>query len=117
MSARLPLLRLHLTGNHRHLRRQWCDERRTWTTEWNDIVFTGEYRFCLQHHDGRIRVWRHRGERLLNCCVMHRNTGPGSGIMMGGGIGFHCRTPLERITGTLNCQCYISEMLEPIFLP
>ncbi|GFS61476.1 transposable element Tcb1 transposase [Trichonephila clavipes] len=33
MSAKRPLLRLTLTGNHRHLRRQWCDERRTWTTE------------------------------------------------------------------------------------
>ncbi|GFW93434.1 transposable element Tc3 transposase [Trichonephila clavipes] len=28
--------------------------------EWNDIVFTDEYHFSLQPHDGRIRVWRHR---------------------------------------------------------
>lgn len=117
MSARRPLLRLPLTGNHRRLRRQWCDERRTWTTEWNDIVFTDESRFCLQHHDGRIRVWRHRGERLLNCCVMHRHTGPAPGIMVWGGIGFHCRTPLVRIAGTLNSQRYISEVLEPVVLP
>ncbi|GFY65879.1 transposable element Tcb1 transposase [Trichonephila inaurata madagascariensis] len=40
MSARRPLLRLPLTGNHRRLCCQWCDERRTWTTEWNDIVFS-----------------------------------------------------------------------------
>ncbi|GFS90103.1 transposable element Tcb1 transposase [Trichonephila clavipes] len=40
MSARHLLLRLPLTGNHRHLPRQWWDERRAWTTEWNDIVFT-----------------------------------------------------------------------------
>ncbi|GFX86843.1 transposable element Tcb1 transposase [Trichonephila clavipes] len=58
MSARRPLLLLHLTGNHRH--RQWCDERRPWTTEWNDIVFTDKSCFCLQHHDGRIRVCGHR---------------------------------------------------------
>ena len=56
MSARRPLLRLPLSQNHRRLRRQWCDERRTWRTEWNDIVFTDESRFCLQRHDGRIRV-------------------------------------------------------------
>ncbi|GFW49849.1 transposable element Tcb1 transposase [Trichonephila clavipes] len=31
MSVRRPLLRLPLTGNHRRLRRQWCDERQTWT--------------------------------------------------------------------------------------
>ncbi|GFT43441.1 transposable element Tc1 transposase [Trichonephila clavipes] len=54
MSARRPLLNLHLTGNHMRSLRQWCNERWTWTTESNDIVFTDESRFCLQHHDGRI---------------------------------------------------------------
>ncbi|GFS57666.1 putative DD41D transposase [Trichonephila clavipes] len=42
MSARRPLLRLSLTGNHRHVRRQRRDERQIWTTEWNDIMFTDE---------------------------------------------------------------------------
>ncbi|GFV33477.1 transposable element Tcb1 transposase [Trichonephila clavipes] len=58
MSARRPLIRLFLTGSQRRLCRQWGDERRTCTTEENDIVFTDESRFCLQHRDGRIRVWR-----------------------------------------------------------
>ncbi|GFU99849.1 transposable element Tcb1 transposase [Trichonephila clavipes] len=34
-----------------------------------------------------------------------------------GGIGYHSRTPLVRIAGTLNSQCYISETLEPVVLP
>ncbi|UYV69264.1 hypothetical protein LAZ67_6003029 [Cordylochernes scorpioides] len=53
LSARRPLLRLPLTQNHRCIRRQLCDERRIWTAEWNQIVFTDESSFCLQHHDGR----------------------------------------------------------------
>ncbi|GFV54918.1 transposable element Tcb1 transposase [Trichonephila clavipes] len=81
-----------------------------WPAEWNEVVFTDESRICLQHHDGRIRVWRHRGERMLNSCVMHRHTGPAPGIMVWGGIGYHYRTPLVRIAGTLNSQCYISEI-------
>ncbi|GFW72453.1 transposable element Tcb1 transposase [Trichonephila clavipes] len=80
-------------------------------------VFTDKSRFSLQHHDGRIRVWRPRGERLLNCYVLHRHSGPAPGIMVWGGIGFHCRTHLLRIGGTLNSQPYISEMLEPVVLP
>ncbi|GFT74118.1 transposable element Tcb1 transposase [Trichonephila clavipes] len=53
-----------------------------WAAEWNEVVFTDESRICLQHHhDGRIRVWRHRGERMLNSCVMHHHTGPAPGIM------------------------------------
>ncbi|GFV11197.1 transposable element Tcb1 transposase [Trichonephila clavipes] len=81
LSARRPLLGLPLTQNHGRLRRQWCDERRMWAAEWNEVVFTDESRICLQHHDGRIRVWIHRGERRLNSCVMHHHTVPAQGIM------------------------------------
>ncbi|GFW21640.1 alpha-soluble NSF attachment protein [Trichonephila clavipes] len=65
----------------------------------------------------RIRVWRHRGERMLNSCVMHHHTGPTPGIMVWSGIGYNSRTPLVRIAGTLNSQRYISEVLEPVVLP
>ncbi|GFX48718.1 transposable element Tcb1 transposase [Trichonephila clavipes] len=88
-----------------------------WTAEWNEVVFTDESRICLQHHDGRIRVWRHRGERMLNSCVMHHHTGPASGITVWGGIGYHSPIPLVRIAGTLNSKRYISEVLEPVILP
>ncbi|GFV73000.1 hypothetical protein TNCV_1734681 [Trichonephila clavipes] len=37
--------------------------------------------------------------------------------MVWGGIGYHSRTPLVRIAGTLNSQCNISEVLEPVILP
>ncbi|GFX57955.1 transposable element Tcb1 transposase [Trichonephila clavipes] len=117
LSARRPLLGLPLTQNHRRLDRQWCYERRTWAAEWNEVVFTDESRICLQHHDGRIRVWRHRGDRMLNSCVMHRHNGPAPGIMVWDGIGYHSRSPLLRITGTLNSQRYISEVLDPVMLP
>ncbi|GFV55223.1 transposable element Tcb1 transposase [Trichonephila clavipes] len=116
LSARRPLLGLPLTQNHRRLRRQWCDERRMWAAEWNEVVFTDESRICLQHHDGRNRVWRHHGNRMLNSCVMHRHTDPVPGIMVWGGIGYHSHTPLVRIAGTLKSQRYISEVLEPVVL-
>ncbi|GFS71694.1 transposable element Tcb1 transposase [Trichonephila clavipes] len=61
LSARRPLLGILLTQNHRRLCCQCCDEKRMWVAEWNEVVFTDESRICLQHHDGRIRVWRHRG--------------------------------------------------------
>ncbi|GFW23459.1 transposable element Tc3 transposase [Trichonephila clavipes] len=117
LSARRKLLGLLLTQNHRRLRRQWCDERRMWAAEWNEVVFTtDESRICMQDHNGRIRVWRHRGERMQNSCVMQRHTGPAPGIMVWGGIGYHSRTSLVRIAGTLNSQHYISEVLEPVVL-
>ncbi|GFX39733.1 transposable element Tcb1 transposase [Trichonephila clavipes] len=117
LSTRRPLLGLPLTQSHRRLRRQWCDERRMWVTEWNKFVFTDESRICLQHHDGRIRVWRHHGERMLNSCVMNRHTSPSPGIMVWGGIGYHSHNPLVRIAKILNSQHHISEVLEPVVLP
>ncbi|GFU60124.1 transposable element Tcb1 transposase [Trichonephila clavipes] len=50
-------------------------------SEWNEVFFTDESCICLQHHDGPIRVWRHRGERKLNSCVIDHHTGPAPGIM------------------------------------
>ncbi|GFY02970.1 transposable element Tcb1 transposase [Trichonephila clavipes] len=117
LSARRPLLGLPLTQNHKRLHRQLCDESRMWVAEWNEVVFIDESRICLQHHDGQIRVWRHRGERMLNSCVMHHHTGSAPGIMVWGGIGYPSRTSLVRIVGTLNSQRYISEVLEPVVLP
>ncbi|GFY14945.1 transposable element Tc1 transposase [Trichonephila clavipes] len=52
--------------------------------EWNEVIFSGESHICLSHHDGRIRDWRHRGERMRNSCIMHRHTGPATGIMLWG---------------------------------
>ncbi|GFW02488.1 transposable element Tcb1 transposase [Trichonephila clavipes] len=117
LSARRPWLDLPLTRNHRRLRHQWGDERRMWAAEWNEVVFTDESCICLQHHDGRIRVWRHRGESMLNSRIMCRHSGPAPDIMVWVGFGFHSRTPLVHIAGTLNSQCYISEVLEPVVLP
>ncbi|GFW69732.1 transposable element Tcb1 transposase [Trichonephila clavipes] len=88
-----------------------------WVAEWNKVVFTDESRICLQPHDGWIRVWRHRGERMLISCVMHHRTGPAPGIMVWGDIGYHSRTPLVRIAGTLSNQRNISKVLEPVVLP
>ncbi|GFX99785.1 transposable element Tcb1 transposase [Trichonephila clavipes] len=81
-----------------------------WAAQWNEDVYTDESRICLQHPDGRIRVWRYRGERMLNSCVMRRHTVPALGIMAWGGIGYHFRTPL----GTLNSQRYISKVLSQL---
>ncbi|GFX12508.1 transposable element Tcb1 transposase [Trichonephila clavipes] len=88
-----------------------------WVAEWKAVLFTDESRICLQYHDGWIRVWRHRGERMLNSYVMHHHTAPAPGIMVWGGIEYHSHTPLVRIAGTLNSQHYISEVLEPVVLP
>ncbi|GFV79049.1 transposable element Tcb1 transposase [Trichonephila clavipes] len=75
------MLGLPLTQNYRRLHRQCCNVKRMWMAEWNEIVCTDEPKICMQHHDGRIRVWRHHGERMLKSCVRHRHSGPAPSIM------------------------------------
>ncbi|GFT41441.1 transposable element Tcb1 transposase [Trichonephila clavipes] len=87
-----------------------------WVAEWNEVVFTDESRICLEHLDGRIGVWRHSGESMLNSSVTVHHTRPAPGIMVWGGIRYHSRTPLVRIADTLFIQRYISEVLEPVVL-
>ncbi|GFV50331.1 transposable element Tcb1 transposase [Trichonephila clavipes] len=47
-SAIRQLLGQPLAQNQRRIRRQWCDERRMWTAEWNEVIFTDESRICQQ---------------------------------------------------------------------
>ncbi|GFW13808.1 transposable element Tcb2 transposase [Trichonephila clavipes] len=54
---------------------------------------------------------------MLNSCVMHCHTDLPPRIMVWGGIGYHSRTSLVRIAGTLNIQRYIFEVLGPVVLP
>ncbi|GFU82354.1 transposable element Tcb1 transposase [Trichonephila clavipes] len=117
LSGRRPLLGLLLTQNQRRLLLKWCDEKGECKVEWNEVLFTDDSRICLQHHDGRIRVWRPCGARMMNNCVMHRHTGTAPGIMLWSGIGYHTRTLLVLICGTLNSERYIYEVLEPVVLP
>ncbi|GFX67597.1 transposable element Tc1 transposase [Trichonephila clavipes] len=52
LRARIPLYRIPLTQNHRHLRLQWTNVHRSWRAYWLQVVFSDESRFNLWHHDG-----------------------------------------------------------------
>ncbi|GFS78162.1 transposable element Tcb2 transposase [Trichonephila clavipes] len=78
-----PLRVLNFTTTHRHLHLDWCCARRNWTAaEWNQVVFSDESRFNLSSADNRVRVWRHRGERLNPAFALHRHTAPTVGVMV-----------------------------------
>ncbi|GFV96362.1 transposable element Tcb1 transposase [Trichonephila clavipes] len=55
-----------------------------------------------------------RGCQTVALCT---GSGPAPDILVKGDIGLHCPCHLVRIADTLNSQCYISEVLEPVVLP
>ena len=64
LRAHLPVVRQHLTRQHRIARQQWAMVHRRWTrAEWRMVMLSVESRYNVDHHDGRTCVWRRPGER------------------------------------------------------
>ncbi|GFX84998.1 transposable element Tcb2 transposase [Trichonephila clavipes] len=85
----------------------------TWQADWLQVVFSDESLFNLWNHDGCIRVRRYAGERCLPECVIERNSGLTTGVMVWDAIPYHGRTNLLRIEGNLNSNRYVREVLHP----
>ena len=63
LHARRPYHGPILTQLHRRQRFLWAQRHLRWTQrDWNRVVFSDESRFTLHFADGRVRVWRRRGE-------------------------------------------------------
>ena len=77
-----------LTNHHRHERLQWATARQQWRyQQWNRVLFSDESRFCISTPNVRVRVWRTRGERYADSCVMERDIWGGQSIVVWGAIG------------------------------
>ena len=107
-----------LTPRHRRERLTWARRYLRYTrADWANVLFVDEVRVNLRTNDGRKRIYRRRGERNSEkCLVQHDRFGCGS-IMVWGGISQHTKTPLVHIQGNLNAQRYQNEVIRPVLVP
>ena len=118
LRSRKPAKKPRMNDGHRQARFQWARAHRAWTrAQWRDILFTDESRFCLDHTDGRRRVWRRNGERFQDCCVQAARQGRGGSIMVWGGISDQGKTDLIVVEGNMTGQRYIDQILRPVIVP
>ncbi|GFU49052.1 transposable element Tcb2 transposase [Trichonephila clavipes] len=118
LGSRRPLRVLPLTPTHRRLRLEWCHARGNWTAaEWNQVVFSDEYRFNLSCDDNHVRVWRPRDERLNPAFALQRHTASTAGVIVWGAKAYNTRSPLVLIRGTMTDQRYVHDILQPHMLP
>ncbi|KAK7094998.1 hypothetical protein V1264_006467 [Littorina saxatilis] len=118
LRARGPVRETTLTANHRAVRRAWCTQHVRWQRQqWAQVLFTDESRFCLEPADGRIRVWRRRGERFAEGADLERQRFGGGSVMVWGGISTRLRTPLYHVVGNLTGVGYQNEILQPPVVP
>ncbi|KAJ4451771.1 Component of the cap-binding complex (CBC) [Periplaneta americana] len=73
--AHMPLRRLPLSRNHQCLRLQWVRECRHWHAEWQNVVFSDEFRFNLSYNDGHIHVKHYYDEHNLRACIVELHSG------------------------------------------
>ena len=118
LHARRPLVRPRLTPQHRAARLAWSAHHLRWNRQqWARVLFSDESRFSLEHNDGRVRVWRRPGERLVPGAVRERTAYRGGSVMVWGGISEHHRTPLYHVHGNMNAQVYRDQILAPLVVP
>ncbi|GFV63038.1 transposable element Tcb2 transposase [Trichonephila clavipes] len=117
LRARVHLYKIPLTVNLRRLRLQWAHEHRAWQADWLQVVFSDESLFNLWNHDGCICVRRYASERCLPECVIERNSGLTTGVMVWDAISYHARFNLLRIESNLNSNRYVREVLNPEVVP
>ena len=116
--SRRPAVRPRLTQAHRARRLGWARIHSRWIyAQWSNLIFTDESRFNLSTNDGRIRVWRRRGERYADATVREHDRYGGGSVMVWGGINHHQRTPLYRVDGNLTGIRYRDEILRPLVIP
>ena len=80
-------------------------------------MFSDESRFCLDFHDGRIRVKRLATERFLDDCICEHDRYGGGSVMVWAGIMSSQRTDLVPIQGTLTGERYVQQILTPHVCP
>ena len=85
--------------------------------QWRRVFFTDESRFTLFRPDGRPRVYRRRGERFADACVLERDRFGGDSVMVWGGISHGLTSPLIVIAGNLTGVRYRDEILRPVAVP
>ena len=68
-------------------RRDWCRRDMHFRrADWDLILCSDECRFNLSYADGRERVYRRRGERFSDACVIERDRFGGGSVLVWCGI-------------------------------
>ena len=107
------LLRPLLTRENRHQRELWCRRYNLWLeNRWHRVVWSDESRFRLFTNDGRVRVWRKRGERLNKRFIKETVTAGGGSVHVWGAFWRGGRSRLRVLRGNVTGQTYIQTLTD-----
>ena len=117
LRARRPHAGTILTRRHRQERLRARAHLNWRRVRWYTVIFSDESRFRLMHADGRIRVYRRRGERYADACVNQVDGHNRGSVMIWGGICGRQKTRLLVINDNLTAQRYRDRVLAREVVP
>ena len=118
LSCRRAVRGIMLHQRHRIAILAWARRHIRFTmADWANVLFVDENRISLRVNDGRARVYRARGERINENCVVETEPFGGGSIMMFAGISMHTKTPIVRLQGAVNAMRYQNDIFLPLVIP
>ena len=97
------------------LLRSYCPGYFRWGS--GDEFFLRTSLGSLYRADGRRRVYRRRGERFADACVVERYRFGGGSVMVCGGIAHGIKSQLIIVAGNNTAVRYRDEILRPVAVP
>jgi len=100
------------TQRHRVASLDWTRQHNRWVIQGlNRVVFTEKSNFNLNWANGKVRVWRRRGERLGPANGVECDGYGGGSVMIMGGISHEGKTELKIIRGRLTATRYCADII------
>lgn len=116
LKARRPRKKPFLNTVQRRKRVEWAKEHLSWSTEdWKRVIWSDETKISIFGSDGIQYVRRRPGEDLLPECLNVTVKHPLS-VMIWGCMSWHGVGRIQVLSGTINANRYIQEILEPKLL-
>lgn len=129
LRCRRPYRGPRLLPRHRIARRRWAAAHARWRlNRWDNVMFSDETKVMIDSSDRRQRVYRLRGERYRDSCVVEQERYGRASTLVWAGITTNDRTDLvfldqgvgrggRRGRLGLNAQRYINTVLQPVVVP
>lgn len=96
-----------LSPQNKICRYRWAQNHVFWQQErFQRVVWSDESRFRLFVNDGRIRVWRQRGERYRQDLIQHHTQAGGGSVHIWGAIWHGGRSRLQVLRQSVNAERY-----------
>ncbi len=95
----------------------WAKNKKDWTNEWENVIWSDESRFEVFRGDGRRYVWRTIQERYDPKCLIPTFKSGQESVMVWGCFIKNKLGPLVRLEGRITAKIYIEEILEKHLLP